>query len=221
VTTGTLKQVDPNGRWQFSFRYPRISVAGALMGVQGICQDFNRKMEQQAQESLKGFKEAVAAAASTSSPVKAKSERTVSYQVVTRSSGLLAIRFTQFEYLRGQAHPTTTVSTQNFTLQGRFLKLADLFATDARYLEKISSSVGKELTAQASRRKFEIIDSQGFAAAAPNFQAFLITPRGLVFVFNPASVAASYVGVLSATVPWSVVEGDLSDQGRRIREQSR
>jgi hypothetical protein len=220
VTQQVLQQNDPKGAWHFAYKYPQISVPGALMGVRGICQDFNQQMKQEAQKSLQQFKGEVAQNASTTTPVKAKSERTVDYTVVTRAPGLLAFKFTQFDYLRGQAHPTTTVFTRNFAMGGQFVKLADLFAPNSNYLSTLSLATKKQLMVQARRKKFELISPNGYAAKPENFQNFLITRRGLEIIFNPYQVAAGYVGTLSAMVPWTVLERDLSDQGRRLRQSA-
>jgi hypothetical protein len=217
VTQQVLKQRDPQGAWQFTYKYPQISVPGALMGVQGICQDFNQQMKQEAQRSLEQFQKAVATNASTTAPISEPSKREVDYAVVTRTPGLLVFKYTQFEYLRGMAHPTTTIFTQNFDMRGHFLTLEELFTPNSGYLEKIAAAVGSDLTAQAKKKKFEIIEPQGYAAKAENYRNFLIRRSGLDFLFNPYQVAPGYVGALSAQVPWSALEGDLSDLGRRIR----
>jgi Protein of unknown function (DUF3298) len=217
VTQQVLKQRDPQGGWQFSYQYPQISVPGALMGVQSICQDFNQQMKGQAQRSLAQFQKAVTRNASTTAPVATPSRRNVDYVVVTRTPGLLVFKYTQFEYLRGMAHPATTIFTQNFAMRGQFLKLDDLFTPNSGYLEKIAATVGRELRSQARKKRFEIIAPQGYAAKAENFQNFLIRRSGLDFLFNPYQVAPGYVGVVSARVPWSALEGDLSDLGHRIR----
>ena len=60
VTPKELKQSDATAGWEFSYRYPQLSVPGALMGVRGICEDFNQRMEQEARQSLEGFKKEVA-----------------------------------------------------------------------------------------------------------------------------------------------------------------
>jgi hypothetical protein len=220
VTQKVMQQGDPKGAWQFSYKYPQISVPGALMGVQGICQDFNQQVKKEADQSLKEFQEEVAKNASATIPIKAKSQKTVDYVVVTRAPGLQAYKFTQFEYLRGQAHPLTTVFTRNFDMGGQFVKLADLFAPSSRYLDKIASVAKRDLTAQARRKQFKIIEPKGYAANAENFENFVITRRGLEIFFNPYQVAPGYVGILSATVPWSALQRDLSDQGRLIRQSS-
>lgn len=221
LTKQVLKQNDPRGQWQFSYQYPKLSVPGALTGVNGICQDFNQRQQQQAQQSLKAFKQAVAENAALPAAVKAKSERTVTYEVVTRTPGLVALRFTEFQYLRGQAHPSTTLATVNFSLQDEFLKLEQLFQPNSGYLEKLSAAVGKQLRAQAAKKQFEIIAPEEFAPRAANFQGFLITASGLTLLFNPAVVAPYAAGPLSATVPWSVLEGTLSPQGSRLRQAAR
>jgi hypothetical protein len=220
VTQKVLRQGDPKGAWQFSYKYPQISVPGALMGVRGICQDFNQQMRKEADQSLKEFREEVAKNASSPVPIKAKSQKSVDYVVVTRRPGLQAYKFTQFEYLRGQAHPLTTVFTRNFDMRGQFVKLPDLFAPDSHYLEKIASVAKSQLTAQANKKQFKIIEPKGYAANAENFQNFVITGRGLEIIFNPYQVAPGYVGILSATVPWSALQSDLSDQGRLIRQSA-
>jgi hypothetical protein len=221
VTKQVLKQTDPRGKWAFSYQYPKLSVPGALMGVNGICQNFNQRMQQQAEQSLQAFKQAVTENAALPAAVKAKSERTVTYQLVTRKPGLVAVRFSEFQYLRGQAHPTTTLSTANFSLQDEFLKLEPLFQPNSGYLEKLSAAVGKQLQAEAAKKQFEIIAPEGYAARAGNFQDFLVTAQGLTFLFNPAEVAPYAAGPLSAAVPWSALEASLSDQGRRVRQAVR
>jgi Protein of unknown function (DUF3298) len=217
VTPQVLRQADPHRAWLFTYRYPQISVPGALTGVQRICRAFNQKIERQAQRSLEEFEKEVARNASAAVPIAAQSRRDVDYSVATRRPGLLVLKYTQFEYLRGMAHPVTTIFTQNFDMRGRFLALPDLFTPNSGYLEKIAVTVERGLRAQSRSKGFKVIAPQGYAARVQNFQSFLIRRSGLEFLVSPYQVAPGYVGVLSATVPWGTLEGDLSHLGRQMR----
>lgn len=217
VTQKTLKQTGPKRSWTFSYKYPTIAVPGALMGVQGICRDFNQRMEKEANQSLAAFKQQVAENGKVLSPVKTGSERGVTYSVAARTQNLVAVKFTQFEYMRGAAHPTTTSFTRNFAMQGRFLSLKDVFKPGSKYLETISTFVGKDLNAQAKAKKFEIFSPQGFAPRIENFSNFLITRGGLTVLFDPAEIAAYAVGPLTSTVPWTALDADLSPLARTLK----
>jgi hypothetical protein len=217
VTRKTLQETDPHGLWRFVYRYPETDVPGALMGVRGDVGDFNRQMRQQAEAAREQFKKDVAAYTSAAAPVKEPSEFRVDYTMVTRTPGLLAFKFTQYVYFRGAAHPLTTVFTRNYDLGPDTLKLEGLFVPNSDYLQRIADAVQRQITAQAKKRDFEIIEPHGYAADRRNFQNFVITRAGLEFFLNPYQVAPGYVGILSAAVPWSALEPVLSDRGRLAR----
>jgi hypothetical protein len=220
VSQLVLRKAGPHGDWQFVYRYPRLATEAASPGSRSAIERFNGQMKTQAVQALTAFQKELIEYGAKPAPGGVKSELDVHYQIVTRTPALIAVKFTQSVYYAGAAHPFATVFTSNFALPGGFLKLSDLFAANSEFLRTIAAAVERDLTAQAQAKHFEIIEPKGYAPQAENFQRFTITSGGLQISFDQASVAPSYVGTLAATVPWSALEGVLSQEGRRLREEA-
>ncbi len=101
----------------------------------------------------------------------------------------------------GGAHPNTGYISFIYDETGNRLELADLFRSDANYLDRLSTLSRKELSA----REFAeagMIDA-GTEPTVENFSVFIIENTGLTLVFSPYQVAPYAAGEQLVTIPWN------------------
>ncbi len=209
----TLTRENVRAHWSFHFTYPVATITGALMGGQGVIGDFNRHERQEAENSLHSFTKTVENWSEGTShlPDSAVSSRTVTFAVAAKSSSIISLRFDETQYLRGQAHPVSRVFTRNF-LNGRFIALENIFKRGQPWLDTISRQVIDAVRAQALRRHFNIVNPQGYGPKARNFEAFTVTRFGLVIYLQQYQVAPSYIGTMTAILPWKQLDPMLNEE---------
>lgn len=203
--------------WDFTFRYPNVTVPGSLMGVSAMMRDFNTHMQQDAASSLTAFKAEVAdwLKDAANQPQDARSTRDVKYTVLTATTGAISVKFDQYQMMAGAAHPVTTVVTRNF-LWGGFVPLSALFTPQSKWLETVSRLVGDDLRKQAKAKSFALMTPQGFGPDEKNFEAFGITRHALNIYLQRDQVAAGYVGNLQVSLPWSALSSTLRPNVRDL-----
>lgn len=208
---------NPALRLKVEVAYPSLSLAGALMGMQGNLRDANAKISQWAQDQKTHFV-AEAQQQGRNPELPGDNELQVDYDILDNSGRIVTVKFDVFRNFVGNAHPSNEIAVLNLDLAGQALTLDNLFANQAAALAKIAPLVKRSLQARAKTGGYTLFD-EGLAATAANYENVAVTPSGLRFYFNPAQAAASYVGVLSADVPWSEVRGLLSKDAAWIAGQ--
>jgi len=144
-------------------------------------------------------------------PTIAVSSFDARYAVVYQGGDLWSIRFDMAVYVDGAAHPGERVKTFNYDFAHMHtLTLAELFLTDSTYLQVIAAYCSKELATR------EI----GFDAAAvgaepkpENYRNWVITPRGLVMIFERGQVAAYAAPAQEVVIPYAELQAVLNPQG--------
>lgn len=203
-----IVEQNPALRLKVEVAYPSLSLPGALMGMQGNLRDTNAKIAQWAQDQKSRFV-AQAQQQGKSLELPGDNELQVDYDVLDNSGRILAVKFDVMQNFVGSAHPANEIAVLNLDLSGQALTLDNLFANQAAALAKIAPLAKRSLQSRAKAGGYTLFD-EGLAPTAANYENVAVTPTGLRFYFNPAQAAASYVGVLSADVPWSEVRGLLS-----------
>lgn len=90
---------------------------------------------------------------------------------------------------------------------GKLLKLGDLFQKDADYVKTVSAYIAGELAGDPDDY---FSGSEGFQKIAAD-QNFYVSKEGkLVIVFDEASIAPAYRGVLEFTIPTGTISGMLN-----------
>jgi Protein of unknown function (DUF3298)/Deacetylase PdaC len=134
-----------------------------------------------------------------------------SFDVTLVSDRVASVLMTAGPYTGG-AHDGYEAYGYNFDLRsGRELKLADLFKPGAGFLQLISKSSEADLKKREGL--FEDSLKEGVAPKAENFQTWVVTRNGVVFVIEPYRVGPWAAGPQFVTVPFSVLKGIIRPDG--------
>ncbi len=124
---------------------------------------------------------------------------------------ILAIGFEIVSYFGG-AHPGSHHRVLNYDLTtGNVLSLGDLFEPGSNYLDLIAEYCIQEL-----KKNQEILFpdfEQSAGPSAENYQVWIITPDGLLVVFEEYQVAPYAAGPQSVLVPYLDLEKILDPAG--------
>jgi hypothetical protein len=133
------------------------------------------------------------------------------------ASGSIGLQFT-FEEIFPYENPRHFVRTASFLAGNRSeSKLSDLFRKDhfQEALEIISefarADLRKQLLANDEERGLSDWIDRGTVHQGGAFDRFLITKKGLKFIFNQYQVASYSHGISNVIVPWSVLKPFMSD----------
>lgn len=128
------------------------------------------------------------------------------YDVGYLSPELLSLKITKSEYLGYEAHDHQNASTATYDLAtGKQLTLYDLVSTN--HMDTLVKLVSDDLNSRG----------QGFpnfhhpeALTAGELDKFVLTKKGIVFVFDPYEVASFSEGFIEVIIPYDTIEGMLS-----------
>lgn len=134
-------------------------------------------------------------------------ELDISYDKGEVNNNFVSIVFDVYNF-EGGAHGANYPIALNYNLQSKQeIKLADLFASQKDYLQKISDFCIKDLTNQLTKSGgIEMTDAgwiqRGAGPTDENFQFFLINPNNTItFYFPQYQVAAGAAGDFKVTMP--------------------
>ncbi|HVF43637.1 MAG TPA: RsiV family protein [Pyrinomonadaceae bacterium] len=129
-------------------------------------------------------------------------ERQVSHTIVYASDELVSVLFYVTGYTTPAAHGYHYPITFNFDMNaGRALELKDLFNPGSRHLERIAGLCDEDLNRQFREGQLFAFAS-GREPAAKNYSAWVVTPGGLVFVFEEYQAVAYAGGEPKVLVPF-------------------
>ncbi len=148
------------------------------------------------------------------SDVEAESNRyslDLSYQVVTDSDAVFALRFDQALVMASGMESVKIYSVDKTT--GELLTLADLFQPGSGYLDVLTENIQEQMRtqmAQDERLSYWVdsdIEGLNFTRLDPDTAFYLNENGDLVLVFNEGDVAPMYMGVVEFTIPYDVISG--------------
>lgn len=198
--------------WNFTFRYPMVSVPGALMGVSGNMHDVSAACKQTALQALAAFQKDVADYGPPPPAFKnMKSVCDAKYYFMSKGA-VISVKWEAYQMFAGGAHPVTMVITKTFLGGGEAVKIDDLFTNPTHGLALISVNARRQLEAQGKKMGFDLISLDGVSAKAENFAAFGITRSGLKIFFQYAQVGPGAAGDLTVTIPWSTLKSELKPE---------
>jgi hypothetical protein len=145
------------------------------------------------------------------------SDLDVSYKIELAKDDLISVVFSVSSYYQGAAHPSSYSETVNYDLKnGRALKLSDLFKSDAKYLNAISTYCIADLKKQSKEKDGMLDDSSinsGAGPSAKNYQSWVITKRGLGINFDAYQVGPYAAGPQYVLVPYSSIKDLINPDG--------
>jgi hypothetical protein len=140
-------------------------------------------------------------------------EHHVSHKVVYASDELVSVLFYVKGYTTPSAHGYHYFATFNFDMKaGRDLELKDIFKPGSRYLEALSRACVEDLD-----RQFP----PGYAtrggvrpeAKADNFRSWVVTPGGLVLIFEEYALVAYAEGEPKVLIPFERLKEMMRPEG--------
>jgi hypothetical protein len=196
---------------------PKLSIKvnkPVLVGAQSTAVDgFNKAIDDMTQATTKSFKDDFGTP-DPSNPLPPEiaalgSFIELRYEVLEAGPALISIKFDDFWYGAGAAHPNSNSFTLNYDLSnGKVLKLADLFQSNANYLKTLSGYSTKTLK-DAGKLDFP----EGAEPTDINYQSWNITKDGLQINFDDYQVTPHAVGPQVVIVPYSVLKSIINPAG--------
>jgi hypothetical protein len=141
----------------------------------------------------------------------------VSHKVVFASDAVVSVLFYIEGYRWGAAHGFHQPVAFNFDLKaGREVKLARLFKPGSDYLRRMARLCAADLVRQ---REAGHIHGGGYSRpedlkpTADSFKSWVVTPRGLVFIFEEYGVAPYSSGEPKVLVPFDALRDIIDPRG--------
>jgi Protein of unknown function (DUF3298) len=150
---------------------------------------------------------------------KGEPERTVgglttTYAILFASPDFISIIFTHsYEWT---FHPIASFESVNYDLKaGRPLLLRDIFKPGAKYLPALSKASRAKLVESLELSGVDSWMERGTAPAGKNFEAWNITPEGIIISFEDYQVGPYAMGAPSVTIPFTDLRNLLKSGWRR------
>jgi len=139
----------------------------------------------------------------------------ISHKVIFASDKVVSVLFYADGYLWGAAHGYHYPLVLNYDLKrGRMLKLADLFKPGSKYLQTIASYCLDDLSRQLDMTPEQI---QGWSGRATptlkNYRAWVLTPKGLVIIFEEYQVTSYTGGEPKVLIPYERLSDIINSRG--------
>ena len=147
------------------------------------------------------------------------SDLDVSYKIELAQDDLISVVFSVSSYYQGAAHPNSYTEPVNYDLKnGRVLKLSDLFKSDAKYLNALSTYSVTDLKKQSKQKGADgMLDdssiNSGAGPSAKNYQSWAITKRGLGINFDAYQVGPYAAGPQYVLVPYASIKDLINPDG--------
>ncbi|HEX8130808.1 MAG TPA: DUF3298 domain-containing protein [Pyrinomonadaceae bacterium] len=140
---------------------------------------------------------------------------TISHKVIFASDEVISVLFYAYGYSWGAAHGYHYPLVLNYDLQrGRVLKLADLFPPGSKYLQTIADYCLRDLSCQLGITPQEVQGWSGGAMPTPkNYQAWVLTPKGLVIIFEEYQVTSYAGGEPKVLIPYERLRDIINPRG--------
>jgi hypothetical protein len=140
-----------------------------------------------------------------------RNELWCNYTTMQYSSRIGSIRFDIYTFTGG-AHGNTQVVTKTYDYKtGKEIRLSDIFNSKTDYLTQIANRVQPILTRQLENPTANWFES-GTAPTAKNYQAFMLTPSSIIFIFQQYQVAPRVEGMPEVVLSWNQIKNILNPQ---------
>src|SRR5205085_447300 len=137
---------------------------------------------------------------------------TVKAETTVVGGKVFSARSIPVSYFAGAAHPVSSVRTWNFELDtGRQLRLADLFRSDAPYLQRLSDEARQQLRATDGYN--EEIATLGTTPTEDHFKEFSLTITTVEIMFEQYQVAAGAAGQPKIDITYTSLRDLLARPG--------
>jgi len=132
------------------------------------------------------------------------------YKIATASQSVLSLYFIISTYYNGAAHPNQYYLAYNYDLNKMAkIQLADLFKSNAKYLDKLSEDCKSEF----SKKFKDVWFTEGCDPKAENFNNFVILPDSLKILIDPYQVAPYVEGPQELNLKYSELSNLIKTDG--------
>ena len=136
----------------------------------------------------------------------------ISYENYQFSDFVRSVAF-DMSFYTGGAHPNSGYKTFNFDVnQDKELKLADLFVNGDIPWDMLSQLVQDDLKTQLADMSDATTIEQGTGTNPNNYQSWVLSDDGLIFLFDPYQVAAYAAGPQKVVIPFTALSTVLNPQ---------
>jgi hypothetical protein len=126
---------------------------------------------------------------------------TSAFEIARHDSNVVSLKFRLIRYRTGAAHPSGRTVTKTYFRHPLYrIQLANLFLPRAQYLELLSS-LSRERLLQDETRDRAWVD-RGTQPEPKNFQAFNVTPEGILVTFDEYQVDCFGAGPQVIDIPY-------------------
>ena len=168
-------------------------------------QKINRAIEQLIQKTVSDFKRQIGPKRVSSAW---KNELWITYTISRCSDSIGSIRFDIYTFTGG-AHGNTQVVTKTYDFKtGKALALTEIFNPKTNYLVRISELVCPIITKKMQTPKSDWINT-GTAPTAENYQAFMLTEKSIIFIFQQYQVGPRVEGIPEVELKFEQVKDIL------------
>lgn len=195
-----------NIKYPFFNNIPTEDTLNALIkrNVDQTIADFKSDMEMSAAEPILDL------------PIKEDSNTLdTNFKIYNQTKNIISIRFDNYKYYYGAAHPNTDFKVLNYDLkQNKLLTLNNLFKANTNYLQVLAEFSRKSLTdkfAKLDANNPVELQEAGLAPEFENYQVWNITPEGLLITFPAYQVAAYVFGPQEVLIPYESLNNILRD----------
>lgn len=201
--------------WRFAYSYPELSAPGAPADVEKMVKDFNDRMGRDIEEEFTIFTREMKNNPVPQEAPDVPSDHRVSCKSVGEDPQYASFLCEHVEFISGMAHPDSWYSTINWSADGKFFSIEDLFLPGAKAWERLSGE-SKRLLKGKLGENGSVLIPEGWAPKADNFKNFCISPEGLCIYFNPYQVGPRFIGGPDILIPWKSLEVVLSPMAKHL-----
>ncbi len=212
IVAKQIKDSNKKLKYEIDVEYPQLS--GPI--APGF-EKFNQYVKAQVTKDVNDFRKAMNEPVNDELETETGSDLGIGYTVAIARDDLISVQLDAGSYYRGAAHPNSSSEVINFDLvNGKPLRLSDLFKPGAKYLQIISAYAIKDLKRQSKANEGMLDDSSIESGASPeakNYQSWTITKKGLGINFDSYQVGPYAAGPQAVLVPFSAIKDIIRPDG--------
>ncbi len=212
IVAKQIKENNQKLKYEIDVEYPQLSGP-----IPPNFEKFNQYVKTQVTKEVNDFRKSMNEQSNDDLDSETGSDMGIGYTVAIARDDLISVQLDAGSYYRGAAHPNSSSEVINFDLiNGKPLRLADVFKPGAKYLQTISAYAIKDLKRQSKENEGMLEDSTIEEGASPdpkNYQSWTITKKGLGINFDAYQVGPYAAGPQSVIVPYSAMRDIIKPDG--------
>jgi hypothetical protein len=175
--------------------------------------EVNNSIKEFVTKTQNSFMKELSQDADTPADAPGKTGLNITYSIPFESKNALSVQLNVSIYHRGAAHPSNTIEVLNF-INGKQVKLSDLFITDSNYLPTIAKICSKTITDKKISDTTWI--KNGTEPTPDNYKTWSFSKNGVSIIFNAYQVAAYVYGEQKVEIPLSSISTLLKPEISKV-----